>query len=203
MTDLNNLLTKDMSKSKTSFKDITYNQKRIYIMPCNFLIGFSLPNDHEHGQPHVFTGIMNLNEDCQQPPYGLSMMVTEQNKENLLVFFSDCDIVIIKLLKVNFGLFEFLLWKVEEGVIESNTQIVIISSPLLWSENCSSNNVNVITKKLVSPKEMHHKTPPENDHFNGFIFNETDFENRKCLPCFELLRLWRISFLKWMKKLVI
>jgi hypothetical protein len=78
-------------------------------MPYNSLIGFSLPNDHEHGQPHVFTGIMNLNEDCQQPPYGLSMMVTDQNKENLLVLFSDCDIVIIELLKVDFGLLNLIL----------------------------------------------------------------------------------------------
>ena len=202
---MNNLLEKNMSKIMNSFQDITYSQKRICIMPCNSLIGSSLVdsirNDHENENPHIITGILDPNEDCQDPPLGLSVLVTDHNKENLMVLFSDCDILIIELLKVDFGLLEFLLWKLEEGDIDSQTHILIISSPLLWSENSSNLGTAISQRRTVSPRTENHGTLSENDHFSGNLFGESDFFNRKCLPCFELLRLWENKFLELEGKL--
>ena len=189
-----------MNKSNNSFKDITYSQKRICVMPCNSLLGSSLVdclrNDDEKENAHIISGVMDPNEDCQQPPHGLSVLVCDHNKENLLVLFADCDIVILELLKVDFGLLEFLLWKLEEGAIESNTQILVVSSPLLWSENASSAGLHLANKHSVSPRNENQPTLSEHDTFQGLIFGEADFARRKCLPCFELLRLWENRFLE-------
>jgi hypothetical protein len=201
---MNNLLEQNMNNYQNSFKDIIYTPKRICIMPCNSLLGSSLVdcirNDHENENPHVITGILDQNEDCQDPPYGLNVLITDHNKDNLLVAFADADIVILELLKIDFNLLEFLLWKLEEGYIDSQTTILIVSSPLLWSENASS--ISSTNRQIVSPRVDNQNTISENDNFNGSIFGESDFAKRKCLPCFELLRLWENKFLQLDNKIL-
>ena len=201
MADLNNLLEKNMNDYSESFKEMIYTARRICIMPCNSLVGSSLVdcirNDHEHDNPHVITGIFDPNEDCQEPPNGLSALITDHNRENLLVAFADADIVILELLKVDFSLLEFILWKLEEGSIESPTTILIVSSPLLWSENSSSSKIKAPgNQQMHLPKADHRADFSESDQFKGHIFDEIDFATRKCLPCFELLRLWENKILQ-------
>jgi hypothetical protein len=178
----------DISETPESLEDINYIPKKIAIFPCNSLVGSSLVdclrNDHMSKHPHKIFGLVDLNEDSTKCPDGVDVIITDKSFKSLFVFLAECDIIFLEFIKLDFQFLEFLYGKLKEFQCGEEKKLIILSSPLLWSES------NVALLNQDREKE-------ECDYVDqSEYFDETYFVKRKCLPRFELIRLLENEFVE-------
>ena len=172
-------------------EDPNYRAQRISIMPCNSVLGTSLidalRNDDETENCHRLIGFMDENEDNIEDPTGLNLCITDSSFEAKFAAIVESNVLILEVLKTDLDFLDFLLFKLNNSPLDSQLAIIVVSSALLWSEN----KVSELNKGHSTRIDM-----GANSAQDLRVFTEDYLSKRKCLPCFELHRMWEERFLK-------
>lgn len=143
---------------------------RFFLTAINSLLGHAFVelarNDHISDSPNIFTGLLSASDESPAPSGATRAFPADSPMKDVLNLVADANVIVVEVMQTDIELLNRLHHFLYRTVFARKKRLIIVSSPLLWSES----------RGAVASLPEH-------------------LSLRKCLPCYEIHRLLEHSLL--------
>jgi adenylate kinase len=171
-------------------------QKRIFYHPLNSLLGHSFVECTLNINPNEFliVGTVDESDDSPSPEEVTKVFDKGMSQRDLLCIMADCDIIIFESLKTDISLLETVTNHFESTIYLNPKTLILVSNPLIWYEtrivkNSFLDSSEALPQTTTAKGETKVQRKVKHQTSEPSKITDTDFFERRTLPCYELHRL--------------